>query len=238
MKKEVLLILLLLIPIALAHGDGDGHDEALERNAESVAEEISQERIRTAGFLIAGLGVILAAASIMYGMTKKKSWPKIVTYVVIIVIILLIGFSLYYFKTTASETTGITVCENNQCFWAAHVHSELHIELCDDVIELGLEKGDLGRVHTHKEKNRLHFHERLPVDPVTKEISDTNDIQLHTFFEGIGMTFNSSCINNKCNDDMCGNTKGSLTMLVNNRENKEFEKYAFQEGDNIQIIFR
>ena len=225
MKKEVLLtiLILVLLPAVLAQEEV------------SAAEEIIQQKISQAGIIAIIAGALASIAIIAYGISKKRHWHKIILNVVVIAAIVLIGFSLYYFTTIASEEEGITVCEAGQCFWAAHIHTELRVNICGKDIELGLEKGALEATHTHKEKNRLHFHERLPVDPATREITDFTPLQLDTFLEAINLPLTPGCIGDTCN---CNGEPGQLSMTINGKTNTEFDKYIWKEGDIIEITLK
>lgn len=63
--------------------------------------------------------------------------------------------------------------ENQECFFTTHVH--YHITLIENGTEktLPFENGPLERFHTHFEKNKVHWHSLMPVDPETKEHLET-----------------------------------------------------------------
>lgn len=64
----------------------------------------------------------------------------------------------------------ITFCLNEEeCFFTTHIH--YHITLIENGREktLTFEKGPLERFHTHFEKNKVHWHGLLPVNPEGKE---------------------------------------------------------------------
>src|SRR3989344_1773221 len=174
-RMRLLVIALLLLPIALA-------DESEDT---SVADEIVQERLLRAQWVSAGIGAVALIA--LFASGKKKIAAAKLPYAAAIIILALVGYSYYYFSQTASAAEGIVVCDSGQCFWAAHIHAELEVEICGEGIALGLEQGDLGKTHTHKEKGLLHFHERLPVDPATRQITDYSALQLGNFFAEIGI---------------------------------------------------
>lgn len=169
-------------------------------------------------------------------MMKKKL--NMIPYVIAIAIIVLIAYSYVYFKQTTTEEESITVCDADQCFWAAHIHGNLDIDVCGENIDLGLEKGELDKTHTHKERGRLHFHERLPVDPETMEITDFGPLRLGNSLENMGIRFTDECIADKCNGDPCDGEPGGITMTVNGEPNTELNEYVWKEGDTIKIEFR
>jgi len=221
-----LAIALLLLPAAWGH---EGEDD------DSIADEIVRHRLLAAQWIAAGISALALIALFAFG--KRKFTPTKLFYAAAILILALVGYSYYYFSQTASAASGIIVCDAGQCFWAAHIHAELSVMACGEEIVFGLEKGDLGKTHTHKERGVLHFHERLPVDPETKKITDYSALYLGEFFEAIGMRLTPECIGERCNGDLCDGIPGGLSMTVNGQPNSEFGSYAWQEGDIIRIIF-
>lgn len=79
-------------------------------------------------------------------------------------------------------------------------------------------------IHTHDSTGTLH----LEMGGVV-----TGDkIKLGYFFQLWGKEFNSNCIFDKCNG-----TEGTVKMLVNGKENKEFENYLMKDKNNIEIRY-
>lgn len=68
----------------------------------------------------------------------------------------------------------ITFCvRKDECFFTTHIH--YHITLIENSRErtLPFELGPLERFHTHFEKNKVHWHAQIPVDPETKKFLET-----------------------------------------------------------------
>jgi len=201
MIKYIILFLLLITPV-------------LAETNESAFDEVVNEKLEFAQILLTILGVVLVGVLL----AKKGSITSKMGYSIAIILLLFIGYSYYVFTLTASEEEGITVCAKDECFWAAHIHADLFINICGENIDLGLEKGPLDSVHTHKEKNRLHFHERLTVDPETREVSDYGPLRLESFLNEL---------------DLSGDC-GELTMTVNDNLT-EMANFAYKEGVVIRI---
>lgn len=79
-------------------------------------------------------------------------------------------------------------------------------------------------MHTHDANGRIH----IEYPAVVRE----KDLRLGRFFEIWGKEFNKDCILDKCSG-----SEGQLKMLVNGKENSEFENYVMRDGDKIEIIF-
>lgn len=79
-------------------------------------------------------------------------------------------------------------------------------------------------IHTHDATGELHL-EFSGV--VTKD-----DVRLGKFFKIWGKQLSSSCIFDKCNGE-----EGKVKLLVNGKENQEFEKYEMKDKDRIEIRY-
>ena len=111
--------------------------------------------------------------------------------IVAIVAVVMIGliYSLHLFYSSGSAEEGIVVCnpENqNECLWQDHMHALVITSVNGLGPNLPLEKGDLNDVHTHEERNVIHWHSSLPYDPVAKRVLDTSVFKVSHAFESIG----------------------------------------------------
>lgn len=175
-------------------------------------------------------------------MVKKRSRiVKVLTYLVVFIVVAVLIYSVIKYKKSVEESgeTFVLCDKGNNCVIALHMHSDVEIKVCGEEVKIPLEAGDKAATHTHKERNLLHFEERLKYDNDTKTILETEPITLKTFFNypNINIRFNSTCITDKCNGDLCNNNPGTLKFFVNNIENNEFENYVWKDGDKIKIIF-
>lgn len=79
-------------------------------------------------------------------------------------------------------------------------------------------------IHTHDADNVIHL-----------EFSGKvlkSDVEIGKFFQVWGKQFNASCILEFCNGE-----GGTVKMLVNGKENVEFEKYQMKDNDKIEIRY-
>lgn len=109
-----------------------------------------------------------------------------------------------------------------------HWHANLSIKILGEAQNIpagiGLEKLPHKPMHTHDRDNVIHL-----------EFSGTvkkDDLRLVRFFEMWSKTFNKDCI-----FDKCSGSNGSLKIMVNGKENFEFENYIMRDSDKIEIIF-
>ncbi len=177
-------------------------------------------------------------------MARKDIWEKkrspwiYVGYAVVLVILGYVAYSVYYYLSTAEKVEEYEVCAAGRCIKTFHVHADISIQLCGKKIKLPLEHGPLEGPHTHKERNYIHFHERLPYDQATKKLLDTTPLQLGVFMNEFDIRFNDRCIADYCNGDPCPEGKpGTIRMFVSDQPNSEFDQYVWHDEDKISITF-
>ena len=142
---------------------------------------------------------------------------------IIIFGIIIIGITVWFFVSKSSAPESDIISRNG-----LHWHSNLSIDISGEAQDMpagiGLERLPHKPLHTHDHNSLIH----LGFAGSVRE----DDIRLGEFFKIWGKQFNKDCI-----FDKCAGTEGNLKMLVNGRENSEFENYAMQDGDKIEIIF-
>lgn len=137
----------------------------------------------------------------------------------ILVLLVLAGLGLYsyqQYKTSQIEQEGIVVCSREGiCEKALHIHSALQISICGQNKSLSKDTGELADIHTHKQSNVLHFHERLKVTP-EGEVLDWTPLTLRNAVEStLGVQLTNECIGEFCNGTACPNGKrGTLTLTT------------------------
>ncbi len=170
---------------------------------------------------------------------KKKRNPWVTAgYIAAVIVLGYIAYSVWYVIANQETVEEFEVCYADKCIKTFHVHAGINFDICGDNIRLPLEHGPLEGPHTHKERNYIHFHERLPYDPVSGKLLEDTPLRLGTFMNEFDLRFNERCIGNYCNGDACPDGKtGTVRMFVNEQPNNEFEKYVWKDGDEILITF-
>ncbi len=193
------------------------------------------------------LAIILAIILAAYYAYHTKKIKKAFIAAAILIAAIGIAYSLYFVYTSGAAERGVTVCVTpDECYWSAHIHSEVSIDICgDESYRFAVEKGPLDGPHTHEEKNLIHFHERLRFDPQTKEILDLTALTLGAFFDNMEVNFGAERILDKTNGDICNGQPGNVKMYVSRNWNRNelgkpvgnFRDYVWKDGDIITIIF-
>ncbi len=187
--------------------------------------------------LVVASKVFIAAVCKWY-MKKKRRVLPILGYSVALVVVVVLGYYGYVFSRSEAEIEGITVCESaDVCYRTVHVHADVIIDVCGEQMRLPLEKGPLDGPHTHKERNKIHFHSKLRIDPRTEAFLETEPLRLGRFMDVMNVRFNKECFGESCNGMTCNGQPGELSMQVNGLDDTEFDQYVWKDGDQIVMQF-
>lgn len=224
-------------------------------NGEAVRKtfdiEVSGSGNVSSYFIALALIIVIACAA--YYFHSKRGRASVFLAIILLLVAGLV-YSVYDVYSTGAAEGGVVVCTSEQtpeasggaCYWSAHIHAEVNIELCGDAsYRFPVEKGRLDGPHTHEERNLIHFHEKLRIDTSTKEILDTKLLTLGAFFDAMEVFFDSDKILDKTNGNFCNGNLSTIKMFVSkdwNRNNlgkpvASFRDYVWENGDVITIIF-
>lgn len=120
----------------------------------------------------------------------------------------------------------ITTCQpenappdKQKCYYTAHPHFTLNLQVNGQKQDLPFEKGDLQKPHTHAEKNKIHWHATLSVDPQSKKVTDYSPLKLSAVLDELGVQYQGK----------------NVIVVVNNQAKPVEIDYIWQDGDAIEI---
>lgn len=147
--------------------------------------------------------------------------------VAFVAIILLITYSiLQYYDEKVGQ--GVIVCNERECLKTLHMHADIDLELCGEPFKLPRETGPLTGVHTHKEKNYLHFEDKIQLDPETKAEQFDKRLTIQEVVDVFGLDPKKFCL---------GTAPVQINVLVNGSENSEGLQYRWKDQDQIKLIY-
>lgn len=171
--------------------------------------------------------VIAGILSFLYGKKiKKNKIRKLITYWIILGVALGLFYSVTFYYSVGAES-GIVICNEDECSIAMHIHADIDVEVCGEKVNFPWEEGDLGGMHTHKERNLMHWHDITSIDPETNELLNPEEISIRAFLEQMEFEFPKDC-----NGD-----EAELNVLVNGLENLDKLDYSWKDKDEIIIKF-
>jgi len=110
-----------------------------------------------------------------------------------------------------------------------HIHSDIHLTICGQKINFPRETGPLSGLHTHKEKNYLHFHDKVPLVSGEPKIMFDKRLTLAELFEVFKLDPAQIC--GRPTENL------SLNILVNDLPVPEGLLYMWSDGDDIVIEY-
>jgi hypothetical protein len=126
--------------------------------------------------------------------------------------------------------------QQQKCFFTSHVDIYLTIKIWGEEKNLPFEKGDLTKAHTHADRNKIHWHSLIPVDPVTRRLE--RELTLGEELDDLSIPFDKDRIFNFKNGDIGPAGKaGTLKMFVEGKPNFEFRDFVTQPEQHISLIF-
>ncbi len=151
---------------------------------------------------------------------------KVIGGIALATIVILVGG---VFLLTKSQTTNVPkdqIVAKTGLHWHPKVTVTIKGEKQEIPANLGLGAVH-GKIHTHDQDNKegvIHME--------MKGVVVKDDTRLARFFQVWGKEFDENKIFDKTNS-----SDGSVKMLVNGKENTEFENYLMRDGDQIEIKY-
>ncbi len=180
-------------------------------------------------------------------MTKQRKF--IIRIFIIVGFLALVGFLIYsvrQYRQSGIAEKGIVTCvdstgspqEGGKCFWSAHIHVYLPIEICGQEYPLSKFQGPLAKHHTHGEENIIHWHDRLEFDPVMKQFLDPSSFLLSRTLETLQIPVSETTFLDKKDGDFCPNEKsGTWKTFINGAFMADWRNYEWKDHDIVFFIF-
>lgn len=160
---------------------------------------------------------------------------KVIGGIVLLTIIVLVGGIFFVSRGGNSSTSSNPpsssipkdqIVAENGMHWHPKVAIYINGEKQSFPNGIGLNGAIHNPMHTHDDANQDIVHMEFQ-GLVTKD-----DTKISNFFKVWGKKFSPTQILDKTNGE-----KGKVKMMVNGKENKDFENYMMQDGDNIEIRY-
>lgn len=165
----------------------------------------------------------------------KKQFKNTIIAVVLVFLlgfIALLAYSAYLFQNAPQEEEGFFVCndEKTECRLSQHIHADISVSVCGDDFTFPRETGRTDEMHTHKERNYMHWHSPIKVDPVTRDVlpEDRNRVTVQAFLDQMQFKFPGACPNNQ---------NPQMVFRVNEEIREEGTAYIWKDGDDIVIVY-
>ena len=159
---------------------------------------------------------------------------------IVFVSLSLIGFlaySLIEYKRSGIAQDGVVTCANGQCFWSAHIHIDIPIQMCGEKYVLSKFKGSLANHHTHGDENIIHWHDKIPFDAEKKQLSGPTPFALNLIFKTIELPITEEGLLNKKDGDGCRSLAATWKVFVNGVLRPDWRNYEWRDNDIALFVF-
>lgn len=153
-----------------------------------------------------------------------KTETKIIIIGAIVTVLLVVGAAFLLSKGEEVNVSEEQIISRTGIHW----HPKLTILINGEKQEIPANIGIAGQIH-----QEIHTHEKDGVMHMEMSGLVTKDeTKLNNFFRVWGKEFTSEKIFDKTNGQ-----NGTVKMLVNGQENKDFENYLMKDKDSIEIRY-
>ena len=147
------------------------------------------------------------------------------------------AYSIVQYRKSGIEQKGVVTCLNEECFWSAHIHLNVPIEICGNKYILPKFKGPLRDLHSHGDENIVHWHDKLLYDSINKIFLAPSPFILKDTLENQGTKLDADKIFGYGNGDLCDGKKSFWKVFINGNESPDWRNYEWKDRDIILFIF-
>ncbi len=164
--------------------------------------------------------------------------------------LLMVGFlvySLIKYQQSGIAEDGVVTCANGKCFWSAHLHVNIPIQICGEEYILSKFKGPLSDAHSHGDENVIHWHDKVPFDAEKKQFLESSPFALNLIFKTLELPITDESLLGKKDGDLCRGSASTWKVFVNGVLHPEstvvstpvddWRNYEWRDRDTILFVF-
>ena len=159
---------------------------------------------------------------------------------IVLVSLALVGFlaySLIEYQRSGIAQDGVVTCANGQCFWSAHIHINIPIQICGEKYVLSKFKGPLADDHTHGDENVIHWHDKIAFDAEKRQFSEPTPFVLNLIFKTLELPIMEESLLNKKDGDRCRGLAATWKVFVNGVLHPDWRNYEWRDNDIVLFVF-
>ncbi len=152
----------------------------------------------------------------------------------------LVGFFAYsvvQYRKSGIEQSGVVACVNEECFWSAHIHVNVPIQICGEKYSLSKFKGPLADSHTHGDENIIHWHDKILFDAEKKQFLESSPFALNLIFKTHELPITDESLLGKKDGDLCRGSASTWKVFVNEVLHPDWRNYEWKDRDIIVFVF-
>ncbi len=162
---------------------------------------------------------------------------KILVLIALAMVAVFAAYSVKEYRESGIAKDGVVACANSQCFWSAHIHVYIPIQMCGKGYPLAKFKGPLDDVHTHGEENVIHWHQKLLYDPENKDFLEPSPFVLRMTLENQGILLEADKFLGKKDGDLCDGKESTWKVFLNGTHLSGWLSYEWKDRDIVLFVF-
>ncbi|MDP3778825.1 MAG: hypothetical protein Q8R30_02100 [bacterium] len=168
---------------------------------------------------------------------NKKLIKNLFIVLVLLALVSFLAYSLIEYQRSGIAQDGVVTCANGQCFWSAHIHIDIPIQICGDKYVLSKFKGPLANDHTHGDENIIHWHDKIAFDAEKKQFSEPTPFALNLIFKTLELPITDESLLNKKDGDTCRGLAATWKVFVNGVLRPDWRSYEWKDRDIVLFVF-
>ena len=168
---------------------------------------------------------------------NKKLIKNLLIVLVTLALVGFLAYSLIEYRRSGIAQDGIVTCANGQCFWSAHIHIDIPIQICGKKYALSKFKGSLANYHTHGEEDIIHWHDKIPFDAEKKQVLGPTPFALNLIFKTLELPITDESLLGKKDGDLCNGSASTWKVLVNGAFFPDWRSYEWKDRDIVLFVF-
>lgn len=144
----------------------------------------------------------------------------------------LVSYSIEQYNLQDGEN--IFICDEDECFQTTHAHADITFDLCGASPTLPRESWPLDGLHTHKEKDYLHFHDRVEID---REILEETGEKVWLYEKSLTIQ-EVIDVFELAPEKYCDTKEVDISVLVDGVAPQAWLEHNRKDGEQIHLIYR
>ncbi len=168
---------------------------------------------------------------------NKKLIKNLLIVLVALAVVGFLAYSLIEYRRSGIAQDGVITCANGQCFWSAHIHVDIPIQICGEKYVLPKFKGSLADHHTHGDENIIHWHDKIAFDAEKKQFLGPTPFALNLIFKTLELSITDERLLGKKDGDLCSGLASTWKVFVNGAFFADWRSYEWKDRDIVLFVF-
>lgn len=180
---------------------------------------------------------------------NKKLIKNLLCILGLLAVVGFLAYSLIEYQRSGIVQDGVVTCasgpaptrdeptRDGQCFWSAHTHVDIPIQICGEKYVLPKFKGSLKDHHSHGDENIIHWHDKIAFDAEKKQFLEPTPFALNLIFKTLKLPIADESLLGKKDGDLCRGSMATWKVFVNGVPRPDWRSYEWKDRDSVLFVF-